>query len=337
MKVWQVGKQPGLDALQLSERPKPQVQNGEVLVRMRAAALNYRDLLVVKEAHEDTEQPPDVVPVSDGAGEVVEVGAGVKSVKLGDRVTSCFMPGWLEGELSPEKQSSALGYIVGGVLAEYVALPESGVMLCPAHLSFEEASTLPCAALTAWNALTRGGNILPGKTVLVQGTGGVSLFALQFAKLFGARVIALSSKDNKLQRLKELGASLTINYRSTPNWEQPVMEYTKGEGVDHIIEVGGASTLDKSLITIKYGGTISIIGHVSGDTVPVNLRHILRKDVTLQGIYVGSHKMFEAMNNAIALHKMKPVIDKTFPFEQAKEAMKYLESGAHFGKVCISI
>jgi NADPH:quinone reductase-like Zn-dependent oxidoreductase len=274
--------------------------------------------------------------VSDGAGEVVEVGAGVQSVKPGDRVTSCFMPAWLEGELTPEKQSSALGYLAEGVLAEYVVLPESGILSAPEHLSFQEAATLPCAALTAWNALTRG-NVLPGKIILVQGTGGVSLFALQFAKLFGARVIALSSNDTKIKRLKDLGASLTINYRSTPDWQQLVMDYTNGKGVDHIIEVGGASTLDKSLAAIKYGGTISIIGHVGGDIAPVNLRDILRKDVILQGVYVGSRKMFEAMNAAISLHKLKPVLDKSFPFDQAKEAMQYLESGAHFGKVCITV
>lgn len=336
MKVWQVNKQPGLDALQLTERPKPQVKSGEVLIEMRAAALNYRDLLVVKEAHEDADQPVGVIPISDGAGEIVEVGDQVKFLKLGDRVTSCFMPGWDEGKLSAQKQNSALGYIADGVLAEYVALSEYGVISIPDHLSFEEASTLPCAALTAWNALMKG-KILPGKTVLIQGTGGVSIFALQFAKLLGARVVALSGSDTKLQRLNELGACLAINYKTNPNWEKQVMDFTNGHGIDHIIEVGGADTLSKSLTVIKYEGTISIIGHVSGNTVAMNVVDVLRKGVILQGIYVGSREMFKDMNDAIALHKMKPIIDKSFPFEQAKAAMEYLESGAHFGKVCISM
>lgn len=336
MKVWEVQKRTGFDALSLSERTEPVVKAGEVLVKMHAFSLNYRDLLVVKEAHEDTDQPPVIIPVSDGAGEVVAIGEGVLSLKKGDRVASCFMPDWIEGELTPQNQKTALGYMVDGVLSEYVVFPEQGVVTVPDHLSYTEAATLPCAALTAWNALTRG-RLSPGETVLIQGTGGVSIFALQFALLFGARVIVISSSETKLERLQDLGAALTINYKTKPDWETQVKEFTHGSGVNHIVEVGGADTLCKSLSAIKYGGRISIIGHVSGDTIAVNLRSILSKNIILQGIYVGSREMFKAMNSAISLHKLKPITDKVFEFGQVHEAMEYMEKGAHFGKICITI
>jgi NADPH:quinone reductase-like Zn-dependent oxidoreductase len=336
MKVWEVVKKPGFDALVLAQKPEPKPKAGEVLVKMHAAALNYRDLLVVKDASNDSDMPESIIPLSDGAGEVVAIGSNVKDVEVGDRITSCFMPEWIEGPLTAKKQMSALGYLNDGVLAEYSVFPEKGVIRCPGHLSYEEAAALPCAALTAWNALTRR-KLLPGSTVLIQGTGGVSLFALQFAKLFGARVIGLSGSAEKIIRLKELGACLTINYRTTVDWARPIMEFTGGIGVDHIIEVGGSATLSNSLSCIRYGGTISIIGQVTGATVQIDLGSILAKDVTLQGIYVGSRKMFEEMNNAITLHKLKPVVDRSFPFEQARAAMEYLESAKHFGKVCITI
>lgn len=336
MKVWEVHKRPGFDALKLSERLEPTPKAGEVLVKLHAWSLNYRDLLVVKEAHEDVDQSPVIVPLSDGAGDIIALGDGVLNLSKGDRVASCFMPNWTEGELNSQKQKTALGYMVDGVLCEYVVFPERGVVGIPDHFSYQEGSTLPCAALTAWNALTLSG-LSPGQTVLIQGTGGVSIFALQFALLFGARVIALSSSEYKLQRLQDLGASLAINYKTTPDWEKPVMEFTHGLGVNHVVEVGGAGTLSKSLFAIKYGGRISVIGHVSGDTVAVNLRSILSKNVILQGIYVGSREMFESMNSAISLHKLKPIIDKVFAFEQAREAMEYMERGVHFGKICISI
>ncbi len=336
MKVWQVLKKPGFDALVLTDKPEPKPKSGEVLVKMHAAALNYRDLLVVKDAYEDRDMPESIIPLSDGAGEVVAIGTNVKDLKIGDRVISCFMPDWIEGQLTVKKQVSALGYLNNGVLAQYSLFSEKGVIRSPEHLSYEESSTLPCAALTAWNALTRR-RLLPGSTILIQGTGGVSLFALQFAKLFGARVIALSGSGEKIRRLKELGACLTINYQTTVDWAKPIMDFTDGMGVDHIIEVGGSATLSNSLSCIKYGGTISIIGQVTGSTVQIDLGNILAKDVSLQGIYVGSREMFEEMNNAITLHKLKPMVDRAFPFEQARAAMEYLESGKHFGKVCITI
>ena len=336
MRVWQINKKQGLDALELVERQRPQPKSSEVLVKVFAVGLNYRDLLVIKEAYRDNDLPFGLLPCSDTAGKVVAIGSEVKLVSVGDKVTSCFMPDWLDGNLSMAKQNSALGYARDGVLAEYVILPAHGVITIPEHLSYEEASVLPCAALTAWHALSRG-NILPGKTVLIQGTGGVAIFAFQFAKLFGANVIALSSNDEKLRRLEEMGASLGINYRTTPNWNEDVMKFTKGEGVDHIIDIGGADTLDKSLSVAKYGGSISIIGQVTGDKVALNIGHILGKDLNLQGVYVGSKQMFKAMNEAISLHKLKPVIDKSFPFEKAREALEYLESGNHFGKICINI
>lgn len=328
--------QPGLDALTLVERPEPQPQAGQVLVKMHAASLNYRDLLVTKGSYGSQGVQP-IVPLSDGAGEVVAIGLGVTRVKVGDRVAGIFMQTFLAGELTLEKSKSALGGAIDGVLAEYVVFDEEGVVKIPAHLSYKEASTLPCAAVTAWNALVAEGQLKAGETVLLQGTGGVSLFALQFAGMMGATVIITSSSDAKLERAKQLGAAVGINYKTTPNWEETVWTLTDGRGVDHVIEVGGSNTLSQSLRAVRYGGRIALIGVLTGTAGDVKTSAILHKHVRVQGIYVGSRDRFEAMNRAIALHKMQPVIDRAFPFSAAKEAMRYLESGAHFGKVVINI
>jgi NADPH:quinone reductase-like Zn-dependent oxidoreductase len=335
MKVYEIRGGFGLEALQLAERPQPQPGRGEVLLKVRAASLNYRDLLVVKGVYNPKMALPRI-PVSDAVGEDVGIGPDVTRVKPGQRVAGLFMPGWLEGELTDAKGRTALGGSVDGLLAEYAVLPEESVVAVPEHLTDEEAATLPCAAVTAWNGLVHAGGVRPGDTVLVQGTGGVSLFALQFARLAGARVIATSSSDEKLARVKELGASAGINYRTTPEWGEPVRQLTAGRGVDHVIEVGGAGTLAQSLRAVRTAGHIALIGVLSGYG-QVNPLPILMKGVRVSGIYVGSRDLFEAMNRAIALHQLRPVVDRVFPFAQAADAFRHLESGAHFGKVVIRL
>jgi NADPH:quinone reductase-like Zn-dependent oxidoreductase len=297
-------------------------------------SLNFRDLLVVKGEY-SKKLPLPMRPCSDCAGEVAAVGEGVTRVKAGDRVAGIFMQTWIEGGLTESKAKSALGGAIGGVLAESVVLHENGLVQIPAHLSYEEAATLPCAAVTAWHALFAEGGLKPGDTVVTLGSGGVSLFALQFARLTGARVIATSSSDEKLSKLCGLGATDGINYKTTPDWDKRVRELT-GAGADHIVEVGGAVTLPKSLKAVRMGGTISLIGNVAGggEFNPVPL---LMKNVRLQGIFVGSREMFEGMNTAMVTHKLRPVVDRVFPFSEARDAMHYMESGAQFGKICIRV
>jgi NADPH:quinone reductase-like Zn-dependent oxidoreductase len=334
MRAYEIRDGIGLDHLTLVERPRPEPGPREVLLRVRAVSLNYRDLLVVKGLYNPKMKLPRV-PCSDGAGVVEAVGRGVTRVKAGDRVTGAFMPGWVEGQISEDKARSALGGGVDGVLAEYVVLPEDGVVPVPEHLGDEEAATLPCAAVTAWHALITAGKVKAGDAVLIQGTGGVSLFALQFARLLGARVIGTSSSDAKLDRARALGLADGINYRTTPDWGDRVRQLT-GAGVDHVVEVGGAGTLGQSLRAVRMGGLISLIGVLSGGG-EVNPMPVLMKNVRVQGIYVGSRAMFEAMNRAIALHKLRPVVDRVFPFEQAADALRHMESGAHFGKIVIKV
>ncbi len=335
MKAYEIQQSFGLDSLQMTDRPDPKPAAGQVLLRMKAWSLNYRDLLVAKGQYNPRLKLP-LIPLSDGVGEVVEVGAGVTRVKLGDRVAGAFMPGWVEGPLTDAKARTALGGGPDGLLAEYAVLPAEGVVAVPAHLSDEEAATLPCAAVTAWNALVTAGSIKAGDTVLTQGTGGVSLFALQFARLSGARVIATSSSDAKLARVLQMGASDGINYRSNPDWEKKVVELTGGVGVDHVVEVGGAGTLPRSLKAVRLGGTISLIGILSG-VGEFNPMPVLMKAVRVQGIYVGSREMFEAMNRAISLHRLKPVVDRVFPFREARQALQHMESASHFGKIVIRV
>jgi len=334
MKIQEVQKSFGLDSLTLTDKPDPRPDVGHVLLRMRAWSLNYRDLLVVKGQY-NPKIPLPFVPFSDGVGEVVDIGGGVTRVKKGERVAGAFMQDWLDGEITDAGARSALGGGSTGMLAEYVVLHENGVVRVPDHLSDEEAATLPCAAVTAWQALITEGAIKAGDTVLIQGTGGVSLFALQFAHLSGARVIATSSSDQKLERAMKLGASDGINYKTSPDWDKSVRQLVR-DGVDHVVEVGGAGTLGKSLKSVRTGGTISLIGVLSGGG-DVNPTPILMKKIRVQGIYVGSRTMFEDMNRAIALHKLRPIVDRVFPFADARDALRYMESGAHFGKVCLRI
>jgi NADPH:quinone reductase-like Zn-dependent oxidoreductase len=300
---------------------------------MKAWSLNYRDLMLVKGLYNPKLKLP-FVPLSDGVGEVIGVGDGVTRLKVGDRVAGCFMQKWINGELNDAAAKSALGGALEGVAAEQVVLDQEGVVKFPEHLTNEEAATLPCAALTAWNALVTQGKLKAGDTVLVQGTGGVSIFALQFAHLLGARVIATSSSNAKLERVKAMGASDGINYKETPNWEETVKEMTGGVGVDHVVEVGGAGTFNQSMKAVRLGGRVSLIGVLAGKG-DVNLTPVLMKGVCVQGIFVGSRTMFEAMNREIAVEQLRPVIDRVFAFSEIQAALKHMEAGAHFGKICL--
>ncbi|REK07464.1 MAG: NAD(P)-dependent alcohol dehydrogenase [Planctomycetota bacterium] len=326
----------GFENIKLVDHPQPKPGPGEVLLKMRTWSLNFRDLMMAQGQYNPKLKMP-VVPLSDGVGEVVELGPGVSSVAQGDRVAGCFMPGWTSGEITEAKARSALGGGGAGMLSEYVVINAEGVVHVPEHLSDEQAATLPCAAVTAWHALVPEGHVKSGDTVLVQGTGGVSMFALQFAVMHGARVIATSSKDEKLQKALKLGASEGINYSETPDWNKRVLELTGGRGVDFIVEVGGAGTLPLSMKCIKPGGQISLIGVLTGGGGQINPLPILMKNIRVQGIFVGSREMFEAMNRAIALHKLEPIVDRVFPFAEAAEAYGYMASGAHFGKVAIKM
>jgi NADPH:quinone reductase-like Zn-dependent oxidoreductase len=336
MNVFEIQERFGLENLVLAERPDPDPGTGQVLVRMRAASVNYRDLLMVRGDY-NPRQPLPLIPCSDGVGEVVSVGDGVTRMGPGDRVAPLFAQGWISGEPTRERLRSTLGGPLDGTLAELMVLGEEGVVPVPEHLSDAEAATLPCAGLTAWSALVTQGQVGAGDTVLVQGTGGVSIFALQFARLLGARVIVTSSSDDKLQRARELGAHELINYRQVPEWGRQVREVTGGRGVDLIVEVGGAGTLAQSVRAVRFGGQISLIGVLAGRKSELDVAPILMKHVRVQGILVGHRKGFEAMSRAIALHGLRPVVDRTFPFDQTPEAFDYLASGRHFGKVVIDI
>jgi NADPH:quinone reductase-like Zn-dependent oxidoreductase len=326
----------GLDNLALVERPDPRPGPGQALVRLRAASLNYRDLLTVEGKYNPKQKLP-LIPCSDGAGEVVEVGDGVTRVQAGERVCPVFAQKWIAGAPTREKLRSTLGGPLDGTLAELAVFDQEGLVTIPEHLSDEEAATLPCAAVTAWSALVTEGGVTAGDTVLVQGTGGVSLFALQIAKLLGARVIATSSRDDKLARAREMGAAEGINYRDTPEWGVRAKELTGGAGVDHVVEVGGAGTLQQSLRAVRFGGTISLIGNLAGTKTELLLTQIFMQRIRVNGILVGHRESFEAMNRAIALHQLRPVIDRAFPLEEAHAAFDHMAAGDHFGKIVITI
>jgi NADPH:quinone reductase-like Zn-dependent oxidoreductase len=336
MKAYRIHEMKGIDGLRLDDLPRPEPGPGEVRIKVRAVSLNYRDLLVINGLYSKS-LPLPLIPCSDGAGEVDAVGPGVSTLKPGDRVAGCFFAdGWIDGPPRESAGKTALGGAVDGMLVEERVLPAAGVVPIPAHLTFEEASTLPCAALTAWHALIDSGGLKPGQSVLVQGTGGVSLFALQFSRMAGARVIATSSHDEKLQRVKDLGAGDGINYKATPEWGKAVLGLTGGLGVDHVVEVGGAGTLGQSLKAVKVGGHVAMIGVLTGPG-EAGVTPILMKNVRVQGIYVGSRAMFEDMNRAISLHKLRPVVDRVFSFAEARDAYAHLASGGHFGKVVIRL
>jgi NADPH:quinone reductase-like Zn-dependent oxidoreductase len=333
MKVYEV-RQFGIENLVLVERAEPQPRANELVVKFHAASLNYRDLMFVRGLYNPKARLP-AVPFSDGSGEVIAVGTDVQRWKVGDRVCPIFTQAWVEGSLSMEKRRTTLGGgDLDGVLREVGTFDENGLVRIPGHLSFEEAATLPCAAVTAWNALVVSGNVKAGDTVLTLGTGGVSVFALQFAKMHGARVIATSSSDKKLEKAKALGADEIINYKNTPDWDRQVLSLTNRIGVDHVIEVGGAGTLSKSLNSVRVGGHVAVIGILAG-AGEFDPRSALMKAARMQGILVGSRRMFEQMNNAIEGNQLKPVIDKTFAFKEVPEALRYMESASHFGKIVV--
>lgn len=336
MRVMELAGGFGLDKLALAERPMPMPGPGQVLVRIKAAALNYRDLLLVQGLYNPKQKLP-IVPLSDGAGEVVSVGAGVRRFKPGDRVVASFFQDWLAGPPTQEGFASSLGGAQDGVLAEYRCFAEHGLLPIPGYLSDEQAASLPCAAVTAWSAIVGQGRIRPGATVLVQGTGGVALFALQFARLAGAEVVATSSSDEKLKRVKALGAQHLINYRSTPEWGRAARALTDGRGVDQVIEVGGAGTLNQSIRAIRVGGTISMIGVLSGPAHDLLIPLVVMQNLRLQGVTVGSVQDFEQMLAAMQLHRMQPVIDRVFALDETRAAFDHMAAGRHFGKIVIRL
>lgn len=333
MKVFEV-REFGIDELAEAERPTPKPGPQEALVRMRAASLNYRDLMVVTGTYNPNLKRP-MIPLSDGVGVVEAVGEGTTRVKPGDRVAGIFMQTWIGGPPAREHGASALGGSIDGVLREYAVFHEDGLVHVPEHLTDEEAATLPCAAVTAWHALFEHAAAAPGDVVLLQGTGGVSIFALQFAHAAGLRVIITSSSDEKLQRARELGANQTVNYKKAPDWDKAARSLTDGLGVDYVVEVGGSGTISKSLAALRTHGAVSVIGGLSGREPTISPVQILMNSARVQGIYVGSRAMFERMNRAIAFHRIKPVVDKVFPFTQIREGLRYMQSQQHFGKICL--
>jgi NADPH:quinone reductase-like Zn-dependent oxidoreductase len=323
----------GIDNLAFEERAEPTPGPGQVKIRVHAVSLNYRDLLIVRGHYNPKLKLPRLLG-SDAAGEVVAVGAGVTKVAPGDKVVGCFMQNWDDGPIT-DAARSPFGSERDGMLTEAVVLEEHGVLPLPHHLSYEEASTLPCAAVTAWNALTTAG-CAPGKTVLLQGTGGVSIFSLQFAKALGARVLITSSHDDKLSRALAMGADAGVNYKTNPDWDKWAREQLSGSGVDIVVEVGGPGTLERSLRAVRVGGHIALIG-VLGGAGTFNPMLVLMKSIRLQGVFVGSRAMFEAMNQVIVEKRIKPVVDRVVPFTEAPAAFRHLESGSHFGKVVVKM
>jgi NADPH:quinone reductase-like Zn-dependent oxidoreductase len=333
MRAWQIPSF-GIDSLEFVDRPDLRPGPGEVLVRVRAVSINYRDLRMILGVYNPKLKFPRI-PCSDGAGEVMGVGPGVATWKLGDRVAGIFMQNWLDGPINREKVRGALGGDIDGMLAEHVVLSQKGLVAIPAHLTHEEASTLPCAAVTAWNALTAA-HLKPGSTVLIQGTGGVSVFALQFARMMGARVLGISGSPEKLERAQALGLDAGLNYREKPEWDRWVLDQTGGEGVDLIVEVGGVGTLPRSIRAVRMGGTIAQIGVLSDTTEDLPLTLILHKQVKIHGIYVGSRRDFEEMNRAITLAAFRPVYE-AYPWSRAREVFDRMNSASHFGKLVLTI
>jgi len=335
MRAWQISQEFGIDNLKLTDQPDPEPGYGQIAIRVQATSLNYRDLMTVKYGGMRGLKQP-LIPLSDGAGEVVAIGQDVTRLKPGDRVAGIFFQNWLAGGSDASHAASALGGALDGMLAEQVVLHENGVVAIPDYMTYEDAASLPCAAVTAWQSMVTLGNMKTGQTILILGTGGVSIFALQFAKAAGVRAIITSSSDEKLERAKDLGASEVINYRTTPQWGKKVLELTDGIGVDQVVEVGGAGTLAQSMEATRVGGMIGLIGILAGTDGEVNPVPVLMKSLRLQGVYVGSREMFEDMNAAMTVNQIKPVIDKVYPFEEARQALTLMEGASHFGKIVIT-
>jgi len=335
MKVWQIENSYGIDNMRLADAPEPTPGPGEIVVDVKAASLNYRDLITVMGMAGGFPLP--LIPFSDGAGVVSKVGPGVTRVAVGDKVCPLFFQSWLSGPVTSEARFRPLGGPLPGVLQQKMLIEAEGVAKIPAHLSFEEAACLPCAGLTAWRAITVEAPVGPGDTVLVQGTGGVSIFALQFAKALGAKVIATSSSDEKLKRAKALGADHLINYKTTPDWGAKAREMTGGRGVDVVVEVGGENTLNQSIDAARVGGHIVIIGVLGGYATPIVIPVLFSKNLHIHGISVGSREQFDTMAATIDRWKLTPVVDQVFPFGQVPEALRLMQAGGHFGKIAVAV
>jgi len=336
MKSWIIDRYGDFGGLIPSDIADPKPSENEVLIKVRAVSLNYRDLLTVR-VERPGNVPPPFVPCSDGAGEVVAVGAEVKQWKVGDRVAGIFFSDWVDGPFDLQYHKKALGGSAQGMLSEYVALPEHAVVRIPDHLSMEEGACLPCAAVTAWQALFTRGGLVAGRSVLALGTGGVSIFALQLAHAAGARVFITSSSDAKLEHARSLGAAETVNYKSTPEWDKEVWKLSGKRGVDHVVEVGGPGTLEKSMNSVAANGQVALIGVLTGFGAAPSLFPLVVRNARIDGIYVGSRADFEALNAFITAHQIKPIIDRSFSFEESRAAFEYMATGAHFGKVTIVV
>lgn len=336
MKTWRVAAGSGIEGLKSQSEAPAALGPTSVRVRLRAATLNYRDLMVIRGGYPVIGQGP-LVPGSDGAGEVIETGPAVTRFKVGDRVTTCFFPDWIEGRMSPARIATALGVGGGGTLGEQIVLDERSLVATPAHLDFAQGAALTCAGVTAWNALFEVGNLKPGQTVLLLGTGGVSVWALQLARAAGARVIITSSSDQKLEQARRLGASEVINYTQHPEWSGEVRRLTGGEGADLVLEVGGEKTVSQSLASVRMQGTVVIIGAVSGSAGTVNPRALIVGAIRLQGVFVGNRQMHEELARFVSGAKLVPVIDRSFGYDQAPDAYRHFAAGRHFGKVAIAL
>ena len=326
----------GVDALVKIERPMPKPAYRQVLVKVLACSLNYRDLAITRGTYRMPVRE-NIIPLSDGAGEVIEIGNGVRNVAVGDQVAGNFFQRWSAGEPGPDTHQTALGGGIDGMLAEYVVLEEEGTVKLPDHLSIEEGATLPCAGVTVWHAMIEHARLVAGSTVLLQGTGGVSILGLKLAKAMGIRVIITSSSDAKLERAKRFGADHGINYKTVPEWQKVALDLTGGRGVDCVVEVGGASTIARSFGALCVGGRLGLIGNLSGPPNELNPGLILAKRANVQGISVGSSAMFNAMNRAIAANAIRPVIDEMFSFDEVRNAYQHMASGTHFGKIVIRV
>ena len=336
MKAYHVHPGQNFDGIVPIERTLPPPGPREVRVRVRAVALNYRDLMMIRGDYNGGNSAP-VVPASDGAGDVIAIGDQVTRFKVGDRVATTFFASWIEGRQTLEKSRLSFGGLIDGALAQEIVVSQHALFKVPDHLDYDEAATLTCAGATAWNSLFVEGHARPGDSVLLLGTGGVSIWALQLAKAAGLRTLITSSSDAKLERARQLGANTTINYTTTPDWQEEVLRATGGDGVDIVVEVGGAGTLKKSLLATRMGGTVAIVGGVSGWAGDIDPFQMIRGARHVTGIYVGSLAMLEDLARFVALHRIKPVVDRVFPFDQARAAYEYLDSGSHFGKVVIAV
>ncbi|MBJ6764994.1 NAD(P)-dependent alcohol dehydrogenase [Myxococcaceae bacterium JPH2] len=335
MKTYELNAGVSWDALTLTERPLPEPGPHEVRLRMRAVSLNYRDLAILQGTYGNFARP--LVPVSDGVGEVEAVGAQVRRFKRGDRVIPLYVPGWLRGRPTEEGMRRKLGGPQDGLLREYACVHEDEAVAAPAHLSDEEAATLPIAGVTAWHALFTEGRVAPGDVVVVQGTGGVSLYALQLARMAGASVVVTSRSPEKLERAVALGATHGVLTRGAPDWEARVLELTGGQGADHVVDVVGGESVERSIRAARMGGTVSLVGFLASRAVQFDLALALRKVVRLQAVSTGSREDLEALARALAEHRVHPVVDRVFPFAEVVAALRHLESGAQFGKVVVRI